>query len=123
MDSRSETGARAEDYVAGQLEQRGWLLHGRNLRTPYAEVDLLASSDGAPPSLVVVEVKARHPLAWLRGEELLRPRQRARLGRALLWLVRHHHWGGPRRVDLACVEMLDGQACGWRLIEGVLRAG
>ena len=98
-------GRRAEDFVAAELAAEGWRLLARNLRTPCAEVDLLAVDPAG--ELVVVEVKARHPLSWMRQEDALRPHQRARLGRALEWIARRHAWRGAVRLDLAAVD-LDG---------------
>jgi putative endonuclease len=100
-------GRRAEDFVAAELAAEGWRLLARNLRTPCAEVDLLAVDPAG--ELVVVEVKARHPLSWMREEDALRPRQRARLGRALEWVARRRAWRGPVRIDLVAVDLAGGQ--------------
>ncbi|RMH04017.1 MAG: YraN family protein [Planctomycetota bacterium] len=101
------SGRRAEAFVARWLADTGWRLLARNLRTPYGEIDLLAVDPGG--ELVVVEVKARHPLSWLREEDALRPRQRARLGRALEWAAARRRWQGAMRVDLAAVELEGGR--------------
>ncbi len=100
-------GSRAERFVADQLTSSGWRLLAQNQRTPYGEVDLLAVDPQG--ELVVVEVKARHPLSWMREEDALRPRQRERLGRALEWLAGRRRWRGGMRVDLAAVELSGGQ--------------
>ncbi len=110
---RSLVGRRAEAYVADLLEFRGWRLLARNLRTPYGEIDILALDPG--DELVVVEVKARHPLSWSQEEETLRPHQRRRLARALQWIEERHLWRGPSRIDLAAVTALEGRprSCRW----------
>lgn len=113
---RQQRGRAAEAYAAAQLEQRGWRILGRNLRTPQGEIDLLAIAGGV---LVAVEVKARHPLSWAHGEDALRPAQRRRLGRALLWSAARLRWRGPARVDLAAVEWLGEQPCGFELLAGI----
>lgn len=114
------TGAMAEAFAAGQLEARGWEILARNLRTPAGEVDILARAPGpADEVLVVVEVKARHPLAWATGEDALRPIQRARLRRALEWCARRLGWQGMLRVDVAAVECVAGEATAFQLVEGV----
>jgi len=109
--------AAAESYVAASLEERGWQVLARNLRTCWGEVDLLTVDPDAV--LVVVEVKARHPLSWARGEEALRPRQRRRLARALEGVAMQRGWRGPLRVDLAEVDLLGDRPADWRLLRGV----
>ena len=109
--------AAAEACVADGLEERGWQVVARNLRTRWAELDLLAIDPGGV--LVAVEVKARHPLSWARGEEALRPRQRRRLARGLEGVASRRRWSGALRVDLAEVDLLGGRPADWRLIRGV----
>ncbi len=111
------SGPRAERFVADRLLLDGWQLLARNQRTPYGEIDLL----GIDPrgELVVIEVKARHPLSWMRDEDALRPRQRERLGRALEWVARRRRWRGDMRVDLAGVELEGGRPVGLAWFEDV----
>jgi Holliday junction resolvase-like predicted endonuclease len=113
----NSSAAAAESYVADALEERGWRVVARNLRTPWGELDIL----GVDPDevLVVVEVKARHPLSWARGEEALRPRQRRRLARAIEGVALRRGWPGALRVDLAEVDLLGGRPADWRLLRGV----
>lgn len=53
--ARQRTGARAEQLVARRLAAAGWEIVGRNARTRYGELDIVAR-DGR--TLVFVEVKA-----------------------------------------------------------------
>ena len=110
-------GATSETYVADALAASGWTLLARNLRTRWAEIDLLAVDPTG--ALVVVEVKARHPLSWARAAVALRPRQRRRLARALEAVARQRGWRGALRVDLADVELLGGRPVAYRLLAGV----
>ncbi len=64
------------------LGLKGYRLLGRNLRTPFGEIDLLARRGRW---LIAVEVKARNDMATARAAIL--PAQRDRLLRALAWLV------------------------------------
>ncbi|TAH38553.1 MAG: YraN family protein [Planctomycetota bacterium] len=119
-DPRAGRGRRAEAWVAEALQARGWRVLGRNLRTPLGEVDILAlAADAAPAALVAVEVKARHPLSWTSGEDALRPQQRRRLARALMWSAARLGWRGPLRLDLAAVEWIGDAPAGFELLEGV----
>lgn len=113
----SLAGRRAEAYVADHLRGAGWRVLARNLRSPFGEIDLLAIDPRG--ELVVVEVKARHPLSWARDEDALRPRQRERLGRALEWAARRRAWRSDMRVDLAAVELEGDRPIGLDWFEDV----
>lgn len=115
--SRRSTGLVAEEYVAAALAARGWMVLARNLRTPYAEVDLLAQDPRG--ALVIVEVKSRHPLSFLAGEDHLNFRQRRRLESALLWLAGRHPAPAGLRLDLAVVQQARGQMLSFELLEGL----
>jgi putative endonuclease len=52
--ARRRTGAIAEDFVAHRLAAAGWEIVGRNARTRYGELDIVAR-DGR--TLVFIEVK------------------------------------------------------------------
>lgn len=107
----------AEAYVAARLEESGWEVLGRDLRTPWAQLDLLARDPSGV--LVAVEVKARHPLSWAQGEEALRPRQRRRLARALTGLAKRRGRRDALRVDLALVTLHGGRPVAWERLAGV----
>jgi len=95
-DLRPALGRRGEELAAAHLHRLGFSPLGRNERTRYGEIDLIAF-DGR--TLVFAEVKTRRvsaqkqsvrpdqePLLWLR------PRQRARLRRlAAAWLRDEKH--------------------------------
>jgi putative endonuclease len=96
-DPRRVLGRRGEELAAVHLDRMGFAPLGRNVRTRYGEIDLIAF-DGR--TLIFVEVKTRRvvatgrqsirpdqqPLTWLR------PRQRARLRRlATAWLADEKH--------------------------------
>ncbi len=89
MSARRDRGRRA--YRRGRAGERlallllwlkGYRLLGRNLRTPFGEIDLLVRRG---PVLAAVEVKSRPSLIAARAA--IDPTQRARLLRALAWLV------------------------------------
>jgi putative endonuclease len=96
VDPRRVLGRRGEELAAAHLDRMGFAPLGRNVRTRYGEIDLIAF-DGR--TLIIVEVKTRQvgagrqrirpdqePLTWLR------PRQRARLRRlATAWLADEKH--------------------------------
>jgi putative endonuclease len=95
-DLRPALGRRGEEHAAAHMHRLGFSPIGRNERTRYGEIDLIAF-DGR--TLVFAEIKTRRvnarrqgirpdqqPLVWLR------PRQRARLRRlAAAWLQEEKH--------------------------------
>jgi putative endonuclease len=117
-DPRHQDGDQAEHFVAEQLLRAEWQVLARRLRTPYAEVDLLAISPEGK-HLVVVEVKARHALSWGTPREALRWRQQARLARALEYLALRMAWPHEIRLDLCFVEVLAGRPVAWQHLESL----
>jgi putative endonuclease len=117
-DPRHLDGDRAEGFVAEQLLDAGWRVLARRLGTPYAEVDLLAIHPEGK-HLVVIEVKARHSLSWGEPLESLRPRQHARLARALEYLAMRMAWADELRLDLCFVELVAGKPIAWQHFEAL----
>ncbi len=72
----------AERLAVALLWLKGYRLLGRNVRTPFGEIDLLARRGRV---LAVIEVKARPDLATARAA--ISPHQQARLLNAVAWLV------------------------------------
>ena len=115
--ARQQSGKAAEALVAEGLQDLGWVLLARNIRTPYAEVDLLLHDPAG--TLVVMEVKARGPIPWLTEEDCLGPRQRGRLLRAAQWLGQQQPDGTAARLDLALVNLIGGRPVGWHMLEEI----
>jgi len=115
--ARQLAGRRAEEMVAAAMAARGWNCLARNLRTPYAEVDLVFEKPGE--LLLLIEVKARSSRGWLGPEDHLGPAQRRRLFRAAEWLLRRQTGVARWRLDLALVDLLGGMPVSWRLLEDI----
>ncbi|MGE0223761.1 MAG: YraN family protein [Acetobacteraceae bacterium] len=94
-------GVAAEDRACAALEQEGWTVHLRRLRTGAGEVDIVAERAGV---LAIVEVKARPRLA--DAACALSPRQQARLlAAADIILGEHPDWGANGvRFDMLLVD-------------------
>lgn len=116
---RYGSGKAAEEFVAAQLQQRGWVILARNKRTPYAEVDLFAMPPPIGSALVLVEVKARHPLSWDQEIAALGWKQRRRLARALVHEAAELRWANEIRVDLALVRLDGGRPVELDMWEGI----
>ena len=94
-------GLAAEQAACLALERDGWTVLARRLRTPAAEIDLVAERDGL---LAIVEVKARASLAEAAAS--LGARQRLRLvAAAEQVLAEHPGWGQAGvRFDVIVVD-------------------
>jgi len=114
---RQIAGRKAEDFVARALIDLGWECLAQNLRTPYAEVDLVFQNPQG--LLILVEVKARQLGDWNAAEDCLRRRQRLRLFHAAEWLLARQGLAQQPRVDLAYVELIRGCPVGWRLLQEI----
>ena len=90
-----------EAQAAAYLEQRGYAVLGRNLRTPHGEIDLLVrGSEG----LVFVEVKARASDSLGPPEISVTARKQAHLlAAARAWLQAHPELDGDWRVDVLAI--------------------
>ncbi|MEJ5142907.1 YraN family protein [Gluconobacter albidus] len=108
------TGLDAENIAARLLEERGLTILARRLRTPYGELDLLATDS---EWLIAVEVKQRRSLR--ESASCLTVRQSQRLMEAFEYiLLTKPEWNRPNtRFDLIVVD-LSGQA---RRIQDALR--
>lgn len=94
-------GIAAEDAACRALEQDGWTIRARRVRTPAGEADLIAEKDGL---LAIIEVKARPQLT--DAAFALTPQQQARLVAATdIILSDHPDWGRTGvRFDLLVVD-------------------
>ena len=94
-------GVWAESAASRALEEDGWVILGRRLRTPAGEVDLVARRGGL---LAFIEVKARPTLG--EAAFALGPRQSRRLWQAAeILLASHPEWrAADLRFDLLLVD-------------------
>ena len=90
-DPRVERGRVAEDAAALWLEENGWKVLERNVRTRFGEMDLIALKGEC---LGIVEVRS-HSGDWLDSAlETINHRKREKLRRLGDWyLERHPHLG------------------------------
>ncbi len=110
-DQRHRFGEAAEEQAAAYLEVKGYRIVGRNVRTRYGELDLMATQG---EDLVFCEVKARHGVGSGSPEESIGPAKQKRLvklAEAFLW--QHPEWSeAPCRFDAIFVRR-DG--AGWQV--------
>ena len=86
-DPRHTLGYRGERAAARYLRKKGFRIIQRRLRTPLAEIDIIAVDNR---TVVFVEVKTRRSAAQGRPAQSIRASQRARLTRAALAFLKSH---------------------------------
>jgi putative endonuclease len=102
--ARKNFGASAERVAALHLEQNGYRMLARNVRTRYGEIDLIAQdADG----LAFVEVKARRTRAHGAPEEALTPRKQLRLVQLADAFIAEHEMFQETawRIDVVAIEL------------------
>lgn len=98
------SGRRGEIFCAVWLLAKGYRLLGFRLKTPFAEIDILASKGG---TVAVIEIKRRASLA--EALAAVTPTQRDRLRRAALFLMRRRP-GERSAVRLDLIALAPGRS-------------
>ncbi|MGB8645369.1 MAG: YraN family protein [Anaerolineae bacterium] len=102
--ARKNLGDSAERVAALYLEEHGFRILARNVRTREGEIDLIAEdADG----LAFVEVKARRGTSYGSPEEAITPRKQLQLVRlADAFMAREAALAGrPWRIDVVAIEL------------------
>lgn len=95
-----------EQRAAEFLQNQGYVILERNVRTEYGEIDLLARQG---ETLVFVEVKARSSNAFGYPEESITElKQQHMQDCALAYLQAHPEFEGDWRVDVISVNRMPG---------------
>ncbi|MDZ4678270.1 MAG: YraN family protein [Oligoflexia bacterium] len=83
--NKVELGRRGEQLVIELLQNQGFCLRERNLRTPFGEIDIIGSFDS---TLLIIEVKTRHKTSLENSIALnfVGRVQLQRLKRAATWI-------------------------------------
>lgn len=115
MNNARHLGSRGEDLASAHLERLGYRIIGRNVRTPFGEIDIVAEEGGM---VVFVEVKTRSSRRFGHPKEAVDHRKRAKLvacGTHYLKTTAH------RRARFDVVSILHG-ADGLPVVEVVRNA-
>ncbi|MDD2920921.1 MAG: YraN family protein [Anaerolineales bacterium] len=97
---RKQIGAWGEEVAAGWLVQRGYQIIGRNIRTPYGEIDVIARQDDVT---IFVEVKTLTSSKNFLPEDNITPRKREHMVNAAQYYADEReidHW----QIDAIAVE-------------------
>ena len=118
-ESRQEIGRWGEAHAADYLIEQGYKILGRNERTPYGEIDLVAlmvSDPTAEPSqsqevLLFVEVKTRTSRTFGYPEEAVTPRKQINMiSAAQHYLQEHPDLDLDWRIDVISIERYPDRA-------------
>ncbi|MEW6440303.1 MAG: YraN family protein [bacterium] len=100
--ARADRGKEGEALAARFLQQKGFRIRGRNFRTRFGEIDIVAEDQG---QIVFVEVRSLGPSRRHLPEETIQLKKQQRLSRtALLYLRAHRLEDRTARFDVVAVE-------------------
>jgi putative endonuclease len=100
--TRQDCGAEGEQVAAEWLQGRGYRILGRNVRTRWGEIDLIAE-DGR--ILVFVEVKVRRDDRFGGPAAAITPAKQARLARLAQGYLAARRWGNRDcRFDVVLIH-------------------
>jgi putative endonuclease len=105
------TGGRAESIAAAYLKREGLTIIGRNFRTRFGEIDLIAR-DGR--TLVFVEVRMRRSLRFGGALESITAAKRARMLAAANGYLAMLGREPACRFDVIVMQGVDGHDVTWR---------
>lgn len=100
--SNRDLGAMGERLVAYALRQRGCTILGRNVRTKYGEVDLIAKQRDV---VLFVEVKTRRSRRYGYPEEAISLKKRLHMARACSVLASKYARGSHYALLVVAVEV------------------
>ena len=109
-EERLRLGRWGEEAASRYLQNKGWKILARNLRTPVGELDIVARNRRL---LIFVEVKTRRSAAFGTPQEAVGPGKQRQILRAAQWYLsdRRHPRLQPRFDVVAVTPGPDGQAC------------
>lgn len=101
---RQQLGILGESLAAGILQQNGYRILARNVRTPVGEIDLVARQGDA---LVFIEVKLRRSLRFGTPAEAVTASKQRRLRRAAqYYLLKQPSPAAKIRFDVVAITLL-----------------
>ena len=101
MNYRQRLGHWGETAAAKYLEEHGFTIVERNVRTPYGEIDLIAQQGEL---IVFVEVKTRASESFGPPEISITPRKLEHLlNSAQFYIQEHPDWDGAWRIDAIAI--------------------
>ncbi len=101
---RQSLGRRGESIASVYLEHKGYAILDRNWRTPYGEIDLIASKDEV---VAFIEVKTRSSASLGPPEiSITRKKSEHMVHAAEYYIQQHPDQDGDWRIDLISIILL-----------------
>lgn len=104
------TGAIAEDHAAEHLRQQGFRIMDQNWKTPWAEIDIVATKNNR---VHFVEVKYRETNDAGRGLDQITQKKLRQMKFAAESWCKAHNWDGDRVVSGLELSKKNFQVTGW----------
>lgn len=105
--NRKKLGQWGEEKAAQFMVEQGYKLMGKNIRTPYGEIDLIVRMEDVT---VFVEVKTRSTQEFGFPEEAITPKKRLHLLEASqAFLQEHPEFDGDWRIDVIAIQSLSSE--------------
>ena len=105
---RQQLGIWGERVAESHLVAKGFIILERNIRTPYGEIDLLATSQG---TLVFIEVKTRSSGTYGEPEASVTAKKQTHLLHSIQsFLQQHPEKEAEWRVDVIAIRGTPNQA-------------
>lgn len=117
--STRETGARAEDFAAGILREKGMELLTRNYYTPYGEIDLIVRDGNC---IAFVEVKARREGSMVRPAQAVDRRKQKRITQSAVCYLMENPMDLQPRFDVFEIVMEKGKSFSVRSYQYIINA-
>jgi putative endonuclease len=104
MNTRQAFGHWGESQAAKFLLALGYKIIGRNVRTPYGEIDLIAEWS-TPPTWVFIEVKTRRSALYGMPEDAINTRKQEHFLSAIdYYLQQCPEFCGETRADVIAIQ-------------------
>ena len=106
MNYRKDLGRWGEQTAESFLGRLGYQIIGKNVRTPYGEIDLVGEKEG---TVVFVEVKTRVSIDFGLPEESITPKKREHMiNAAEAYMQDHPECDKGWRLDVIAIRKLSG---------------
>jgi putative endonuclease len=107
-------GSSAESIAEDILKEKGYRIIGKNFRSRFGEIDIIARDGG---TTVFVEVKARRSLNYGYPEEAVTMRKLEKIRKTIdYYLVLNPQYNGQQRVEVLALLFEEGKVAGQKLI-------
>lgn len=107
-----KTGTIGEDTAIEFLKRKGFQILDRNFRTPYGEIDIVASTLSQPTNkilqeteIIFIEVKMRTSSTFGTPEESMTCRKISRLEKAIKIYLQKKYWIKNWRMDFVGITL------------------